>query len=168
MLYQERFLDHIARRNGVLYDRFRELAACDRVRQTHHFGGRFENTYIDEADIPDMTALLAAVKQHAGQLLGRPADTLQAGFWFNAMESGQRTLPHHHDENDELLSAVYYIRVPANSGDLVLHAADRAVTIQPQEGGLVMFAPDVLHEVTENRSAQLRLSVAFNIGPAGE
>ena len=99
---------------------------------------------------------------------GCPADSLKAGFWFNAMEAGQLTAPHHHDENDELLSAVYYIRVPENSGDLILHDEDRKIRVQPQPGKLVMFTPDVLHEVTINHSPELRLSVGMNVGPAVE
>jgi predicted 2-oxoglutarate/Fe(II)-dependent dioxygenase YbiX len=84
------------------------------------------------------------------------------------MEAGQRTTLHHHDENDELLSAVYYIRVPENSGDLILRDAGEKIRIQPQAGKLVMFAPKVLHEVTANLGSGLRLSVAMNVGPAGE
>jgi hypothetical protein len=84
------------------------------------------------------------------------------------MEAGQRTTLHHHDEDDELLSAVYYIRVPENSGDLILYDADRKISIQPQEGKLVMFAPAVLHEVTVHRGSGLRLSVAMNVGPAAD
>jgi len=145
-----------------------ELSATARVRLTHHFGGRFENIYIEEADIPDVARVLNVMKQQAGQLLGVPASTLKAGFWFNAMEPGHRTAPHHHDENDELLSAVYYIRVPENSGDLILHDDGRKIRIQPQEGKLVMFAPKVLHEVTAHLGSGLRLSVAMNVGPAGD
>jgi predicted 2-oxoglutarate/Fe(II)-dependent dioxygenase YbiX len=95
-------------------------------------------------------------------------DKLKAGFWFNAMEAGQRTTLHHHDENDELLSAVYYIRVPENSGELILHDAGKQVSIQPQAGKLVMFAPKVLHEVAANLGTGLRLSVAMNVGPADD
>jgi len=165
MLYQEYMLENQDELNAGLLARFREVSGTDRIRQSHHFGGRFENTYIKTTDMPEMDVLLAAVKQQAAQLLGRGAAALRAGFWFNAMGPGHVTSLHHHDENDELLSAVYYIRVPGNSGDLVLHDADRVLTIKPQEGKLVLFAPDVLHEVTENRSPELRLSVAFNIGP---
>jgi len=166
MLYQESTLDAPDKLNLRLYERFKELSATDRFRQSHYFEGRFENIYIDAADIPDISTLLKVVKQRAGQLLGIPADTLRTGFWFNAMEVGQRTTLHHHDENDELLSAVYYIRVPENSGDLILHDDDRRVRIKPQEGKLVMFAPKVLHEVTANSGSGLRLSVAMNIGPS--
>ena len=154
--------------NIRLYERFMELSGTDRIRQSHYFGDRFENIYIEEADIPDMATVLDVVKQQAGQLLDIPADTLKAGFWFNAMEAGQRTTLHHHDENDELFSAVYYIRVPGNSGDLILHDGDRQVRIQPQEGKLVMFAPELLHEVTAHLGSGLRLSVAINIGPADD
>ncbi len=151
--------------NDGLYARFLELSDAGRVRQSHHFEGRFENTYIDESDIPDIATLLTLVQQQAGQLLGVAPEKLKAGFWFNAMEAGQRTAPHHHDENDELLSAVYYIRVSENSGDLVLYGNDRKIRVQPQKGKLVMFAPAVLHEVTVNHSAEMRLSVAMNVGP---
>ena len=168
MLYQELLLENTDRLNARLFDRYMALAGTDRIRQSHFFAGRFENTYIDATDIPDIEVLLDIVRQQAGLLLDLEPDTLKAGFWFNAMQAGQCTKPHHHDENDELLSAVYYIRVPGNSGDLVLHDADDKVIIRPEAGKLVMFAPSVVHEVTVNQSSELRLSVAFNVGPADD
>lgn len=166
MLLQEFTLAASETLNTSLYDRFMALRGTDRIRQTHYFGDRFENIYIEEADIPDIATVLGVLRQQAGQLLGIPADTLKVGFWFNAMEAGQRTGMHHHDENDELLSAVYYIRVPENSGNLIMHEGDREIMVQPQEGKLVMFAPAVLHEVTANLGSGLRLSVGMNVGPA--
>jgi Rps23 Pro-64 3,4-dihydroxylase Tpa1-like proline 4-hydroxylase len=168
MLFHEFTLAEPDKLNASLCERFMVLSGTDRIRQSHHFAGRFENIYIDEADIPDIATVLNVVKQQAGQLLGIPADTLKAGFWFNAMEAGHRTTLHHHDENDELLSAVYYIRVPENSGELILHNAGKQVSIQPQAGKLVMFAPNVLHEVAANLGKGLRLSVAMNVGPADD
>ena len=166
MHFQELTLEDSAGLNDRLYTRFMELYGTDRVRQTHHFAGRFENSYLQLSDIPDIATVLDVMKQQAAQLLGVPTATLKVGFWFNAMDAGQRTSLHHHDENDELLSAVYYIRVPENSGDLILHDAGSTVRIQPQEGKLVMFAPDVLHEVTPHLGSGVRLSVAMNVGPA--
>jgi hypothetical protein len=168
MFFQELILAEPDKLNASLYARFMELYGTGRIRQSHHFAGRFENSYIDEADIPDIATVLDVVKQQTGQLQGIPMDRLKAGFWFNAMEAGQRTTLHHHDENDELLSAVYYIRVPENSGELILHDAGKQVSIQPQEGKLVMFAPGVLHEVTAHLGSGLRLSVAMNVGPADD
>jgi hypothetical protein len=168
MLFHELILEQPDKLNTRLYRRFMELSATKRIRQTHHFEGRFENIYIDVADIPEIATVLDAVKQQAGQLLGIPAERLKAGFWFNAMENGQRTSLHHHDEHDELLSAVYYIHVPENSGDLILHDDEKKTGIQPQAGKLVMFAPGVLHEVTAHLGSGLRLSVGMNVGPADD
>ena len=168
MLFHEFTLSEPDKLNASLYRRFMELSGTDRIRESHHFAGRFENTYIEAADIPDIARVLDVVKQQAGKLLGIPVEKLKAGFWFNAMEAGHVTAPHHHDENDELLSAVYYIRVPENSGKLILYGEGRKVSINPQAGKLVMFAPGVLHEVTANRGSGLRLSVGMNVGPADD
>ena len=168
MLFHEFTLAQPDTFNASLYARFVQLSRTGRIRQTHYFAGRFENIYMDEADIPEISMLLTVVKQQAGQLLDITADNLKAGFWFNAMEAGQHTALHHHDEDDELLSAVYYIRVPDNSGDLILHDEDRKVRVQPHAGKLVMFAPNVPHEVSVNLSPELRLSVGMNVGPVVE
>jgi hypothetical protein len=165
MRFREFTLPDPAALNERLYARYLELSGTDRVRQTHHIAGRFENTYIAAADIPGITTVLDIFRHQAGRWLNVEADRLKAGFWFNVMGPGHVTAPHHHDENDELLSAVYYIRVPEHSGELILYDENRPVVVQPQEGKLVMFGPDVLHEVTVNNSPELRLSVAMNVGP---
>lgn len=168
MLFQEFTLENPASLNDSLYSRFMDLSREGRVRQSHHFAGRFENIYIDRDDIPEINALLSIVLARAAELLAVEQAALKAGFWFNAMAPGHLTTLHHHDENDELLSAVYYIRAPADSGALVLHDGDVQAVVQPCAGKLVMFAPNVPHEVTVNNSEEMRLSVAFNVGPAGD
>ena len=55
----------------------------------------------------------------AQKLLG--ATQLRHGFWFNEMHPGHRTTLHSHEELDELLSAVYYVSCPDDSGRLILH-----------------------------------------------
>jgi 2OG-Fe(II) oxygenase superfamily len=168
MLYREFQLPGAAGLNARLYERFMALLGTNRVNQTHHFGGRFENIYIAVADIPEVRTVLRVFRQQAGEWLGMAPHVLKAGFWFNAMEYGQRTSLHHHDENDELLSAAYYICVPEQSGDLVLHEGDRQVIVRPREGKLVLFSPALLHEVTTSHSHELRLSIGMNIGPAAQ
>lgn len=150
--------------NQQLWEQY--SVACNRpdIKRTHYFSGRYENIYIDTEHIPALEAVLEAARRQAGRLLSRPATDLSIGFWFNEMRAGHITLPHRHDEDNELLSAVYYIRVPECSGDLVLTAGRERKTITPREGMLVYFAPDVLHEVTENRSASTRLSIGMNFG----
>jgi hypothetical protein len=166
MLYRETILAGAQRLNNQLFTCLTALAGTERARQTHYLAGRFENIYIAATDIPEIDTVLDFCRQQAGSWLGMAPEQLKAGFWFNLMGPGQVTLPHHHDEDDELLSAVYYVRVPPHSGALVLHENGRQHTVQPQEGKLVLFAPHVLHEVTVNNSNEQRLSVAMNIGPA--
>ena len=134
------------------------------TRQTHYFAGRFENIYIDIARLPELSALLQQVREVAGNILHLSPQKLRIGFWFNEMAPGQITLKHSHDDDDELLSAVYYVSVPEKSGDLVLSDAQGKVCIQPCEGNLILFKPDLPHEVEENKSDQTRLSIGINIG----
>ena len=164
-VYREYRLPDAAALNARLLLRFAQLSGTGRVRQTHFFAGRFENLYIERADMPELEPVLQAFHEQAGNWLGRVPGSMRAGFWFNAMGPGHVTAPHHHDENDELLSAVYYVRVPEHCGSLVLHASEQSLTVTPEPGKLVMFAPAILHEVTENRSREMRLSVGMNIGP---
>ena len=81
------------------------------------------------------------------------------------MAPGDVTTAHTHDDDDELLSGVYYVRVPENSGKLVIHEAGRREEIEPEQGMFIFFSPQTLHEVTRNDSDEIRVSVAFNFGP---
>jgi len=133
-------------------------------RHSHLELGRYENTYIDISAIPEFQPLADAVKHTAQTLLQQTE--LKMGFWFNAMQPGDKTARHNHDEEDELLSCVYYITAPQNSGDLLLFDCDETLRVTPEAGKLVLFAPKLAHAVEENRSDQQRLSVAFNFGLA--
>ncbi len=134
-------------------------------RRSHYFGGRFENIYISRDKIPELGSLLQAAEDCAREILGHLSRPLNVGFWFNEMGPGHATLPHTHDDDDELLSGVYYLRVPQHSGDLILVDGSLRRVIRPKEGMFVFFRPDILHEVTENKSQETRLSLAFNVGP---
>lgn len=149
--------------NTALLAGFRRENADPDLKRTHHFDGRFENIYIDRAKIPEVEPVISFALSAAQRLLaGRPR---RFGFWFNAMEPGHRTSLHSHEELDERLSAVYYVTAPADAGRLVLHDNDRPIAVTPRAGLLVLFAPDLPHEVETNNSTQMRLSVAFNFGP---
>lgn len=132
------------------------------VKRTHLFNGRYENIYMNETHIPELNHLRKEACHLANNILG--TDSLSAGYWFNYMPAGSITLPHRHDDDDELLSAVYYVKAPEQSGDLIIHTEKEAVRINPEEGMFVFFRPDVVHEVTENLSQQARLSIGINFG----
>ncbi len=150
--------------NAGLLERFDALKDDPGHRRSHHFHGRYENLYIERELIPEIQPLIEAVERAAMEVLGR-GEPIRCGFWFNAMGPGQRTTPHSHEEDDELLSAVYYVTVPENSGELLLYADPATIRVTPEPGLLVLFPPSLEHEVEENRSDELRLSIAFNFGP---
>ena len=132
------------------------------IKRTHLFNGRYENIYLTSRQIPQLKDLLDEARDHASRILN--IDDLQAGCWFNFMPGGAVTSMHSHDDYGELMSAVYYVSVPENSGNLIIHEGDERHVIKPQEGMFVFFAPDVVHEVSKNMSADDRLSIAINFG----
>jgi hypothetical protein len=134
------------------------------LRRTHYFGGRYENIYVPDHSLPALAPVLAAARRSAGDFLGREHGRLSVGFWLNEMGPGHRTLPHSHDEDDELVSGVYYVSVPDGSGDLVLTQGPARTRLAPKEGMLVLFPPQLVHEVSENRSSRTRLSIGMNFG----
>ena len=139
----------------------------DDIRKTHLFEGRYENIYLTEQHIPALGPLIAEATSHAEGILR--LKNLRAGFWFNFMPPGSTTTVHTHNDDDELLSAVYYVAVTEHSGNLIIYEksnmpAAEKIEITPEAGEFIFFKPDVPHEVTRNNSAQSRLSIGFNFG----
>jgi hypothetical protein len=150
--------------NAALLQQFLACHQDPDVHKTHFVQGRFENLYIERERTPAILPLIAAAERAAGEILRRPGP-LRCGHWFNLMGPGHRTSLHSHEENDELLSAVYYLRIPERSGDLVLQEPPVRIRVRPAEGLMVLFPPWLPHAVERNESTQDRLSVAFNFGP---
>jgi hypothetical protein len=150
--------------NDAVWSQYQDVRDDPGLRRTHHFEGRYENIYVAEDRIPALKRVLQAARQGAARFLRREGISLSAGFWINDMGPGHVTVPHRHDEDDELVSGVYYVRVPENSGELVLTRGETSVRITPRQGLFVFFTPDVVHEVTANNSADTRLSIGMNFG----
>jgi len=150
--------------NAGLWRQFLAVRDDPTLQRTHYFAGRYENIYVPEDRMPALKPVLQAASQGAERYLGKPVAGLSAGFWLNEMGPGHMTLPHHHDEDEEQVSGVYYIRVPDDSGDLLLKQGVDCLRITPQEGLFVFFSPRVMHEVTRNNSDKVRLSVGMNFG----
>ncbi len=148
--------------NKALLDGFLKHQHDADIKRSHLFNGRYENIYLTTVQIPELVNLLDEARDHARRLLN--IDDLQAGCWFNFMPPGSVTSVHSHDDYDELMSAVYYVSVPQNSGKLIIHKDNKQHVITPRQGMFVFFAPDVVHEVSKNMSADDRLSIAINFG----
>jgi hypothetical protein len=150
--------------NARLWDQFQAVRDDPALQRSHYFAGRYENIYIPETRMQALAPVLQAARQGAERYLGKQVAGLSTGFWFNEMGPGHVTLPHQHDEDGEQVSGVYYIRVPDDSGDLLLKQGEHCHSITPQEGMFVFFSPQVMHEVTRNNSDAVRLSVGMNFG----
>ena len=148
---------------GILSGFLRHKNDADN-KLSHYFEGRYENIYINRNKIPELTPVFDIVTRLASEVLGLSSDNLQSGFWFNYMLTGQHTLPHSHDEDNELLSCVYYVSVPEQSGALFLGEGNNQEIIKPESSLLVFFSPDLVHSVGTNKSNQPRLSIGINIG----
>lgn len=148
--------------NQELLADFERLKTAESTRKSHYFGGRFENIYIDRAESAAINQVLSLAEQLATKITGQ--SPLQTGFWFNEMPPGHFTTAHSHDDDDELLSAVYYVSVPQNSGRLILGEGENREFIQPVSGQMIFFSPALVHEVEINQSDQTRVSIAMNFG----
>lgn len=163
--YYSLHLQYAADLNQALLQGYLRHSAKGSSRGTHFYQGRYENIYIDRVLIPEIDQVLHMACTAAATILEIDVHSLKAGLWFNAMPPGSRTLKHAHDDDDELLSAVYYVSVPEHSGQLTLYAGDFCTHVVPQAGMFVFFPPTVQHDVSENCSQELRLSLGINIGP---
>lgn len=159
--------DRLKQLNPVFSAGFFQHYQRDDVKRTHLFNSRYENTYLTEQHITELSQLRQEACQLASLILG--LENIEMGFWFNHMPPGAVTTAHRHDDDDELLSAAYYISVPENSGDFIIHtsnlpAESETITITPVEGSFLFFKPSMVHAVTENLSHQHRLSIGINFG----
>lgn len=148
--------------NSDMFKRFLALYLQDDVKRTHLFNGRYENIYLNKQHIPVLSVFESKGCEYAYQILG--TDNVKMGYWFNYMPPGSVTTAHNHDDDKELLSAVYYISTPENSGDIIIQTQDDNIRISPEEGRFIFFKPDMVHEVTENKSSEARLSIGINFG----
>jgi uncharacterized protein (TIGR02466 family) len=98
-------------------------------------------------------------------------------FWVNVFGTGHAQDIHRHPNS--IISGIYYVQVPADAGDLVLYTpADDELTPpivrpnqlnaathqwKPTAGQMLLFRSWMRHSVMPNRSAEERISVAFDI-----
>jgi 2OG-Fe(II) oxygenase superfamily len=162
------FMPDAAEINRRIMDAYLQLREQDMSKRSHFFGGRYENLYLERERIPAIAIMLAQAELYAKNLLERHDQKLRSGFWINDMGPNEVTTEHDHDDYDEMLSGVYYVQVPQDSGELVIVDKHSRTLLMPQAGMFVFFAPDVLHSVNENCSAERRVSIGMNFGPLSE
>jgi len=127
------------------------------------------------------TPLVEAVTEHVNKFTDLHCSDFTykpLGGWLNISNKGD--FQEFHAHNDSIMSAVYYISTPVNSGNIVFEDpkqpdmlplrnlsmsnninADR-ITYEPREGMLLVFRSYLRHMVTKNMSDESRVSIAFN------
>lgn len=150
--------------NSDLAGTLLELPKESYLKQSHFFHGRYENLYIEKSVHHALTGILQQALDKAAEILQIQKSELHLGFWVNLMHKGDVTTLHSHDDDDEVLSAVYYIQVPEGSGLFRLHQQREIYEIEPLVGRFMFFDPALLHEVSEHQSEIPRLSIGINIG----
>lgn len=104
---------------------------------------------------------------------------LYINSWVNINSKGCYNTRHSHADAGILLSGVYYVTVPENSGNIlfcdprptVVHSfADsryyksyQIYPIQPKENMLLLFPCWLEHQVEPNNSNEDRISISFNL-----
>lgn len=163
-LYQRIFCQSCSDVNGKIIEKYDRLKEDDFEKKTHLFNNRYENLYIKDNKISEMKIIIKNALENAEQILNIEKEKLVFGFWLNVMNDGDVTTAHTHDDDDEILSCVYYVETPENSGNLIITKNKTEIKIKPKAGDFIFFTPDTLHEVSKNNSGQSRLSIAFNFG----
>ncbi len=169
-----------------------ELAKLDwqTIDQQHHakyseHHSFTEDRFITVEQAPTIGTILELFMQlckQIGEELNWDLSThplLLTSYWVHATEPGGITQTHSHKPS--LLSGVYYVDKPENSGDLVFvdenpyHAygapvkegmphplGDETVAFPAKEGTMLIFPSWLSHRVAKNRSGKRRLSLSFN------
>lgn len=118
------------------------------------------------------------VKNYFEELGGKDVKFDVVDQWININSFLSSNTVHHHGGCD--FSGVFYVSVPENSGDLVIHNYNAPINniadkfpnashcptghiLTPEQGVIIMFPGNTLHSVTTNKSNEDRISIAFNI-----
>ena len=101
-------------------------------------------------------------------------------MWSNVNSKGNSNIRHTHFDSRILLSGVFYVKVPPNSGNIRFYDP-RGISIHnppdnryyfngseyhyitPEDGMLLFFPSWFEHSVEENKSDEERMSIGFNI-----
>lgn len=95
--------------------------------------------------------------------------------WSNRLYKGASALTHRHLHPEVDLVAVFYVKVPDNSGDIIFirngqddvahttFSEDDKVYVTPEQGELILHTPETYHAVSENLSDDVRICFVFDI-----
>lgn len=131
---------------------------------------------------PIFDLILDKAKVVVDQIKIKTGVKLTLSAWININNKYSYNTRHNHISPNLVLSGVYYLKIPNNSGGIKFFNYRTSVessayieetpenrfsyTIKPEEQDLIMFTPDMEHEVEQNLTEEVddrRISIAFNI-----
>ena len=80
-------------------------------------------------------------------------------MWSINYTDGQGCKFHHHNVDDNKMSAIYYLKVGDESGNLIF--PNEGITIEPKENLFVMFNPDLVHGVEPSLDGRICIAMNF-------
>lgn len=161
-----------------------ELKEKDKGRFVTNYGG-WQSNDVDHsvAKIQPLAKEILSKEDTLKQILGLKKDVkISLGnYWININNKGHFNVPHVHPFS--LFSAVYYVKVPKNSGRLVFENpiqqhdfVMKPDTVDlfnlfnagywyasPEENDLIIFPSWLRHWVEPNYTDKNRISIAFNL-----
>lgn len=128
--------EHISNRNGGI--------------QVHHPHWRkyLSNLYIEKDLLVQLTKFVSDLEKRK----------TNPYYWMNINYPGSYNSAHTHAGGKK--AAVFYVKVPEDSGNLIFTETDEEVI--PKQGLLVVFDINTWHAVSPNFSDEPRISFAFN------
>ena len=96
------------------------------------------------------------------------SQSIIASMWGNISSKYNYNHAHIHDTDyifrNNLLSGVFYLQTPINSGDITFHSPTMSemASFEPSPNMLLIFPSSLVHAVNQNLSEEDRISLAFN------
>ena len=145
----------------------------DHVEYSHNIKGRWENHYLGLEFVPGLKHIFNFACKAARDITERSVIVPYKGlgfpfdeYWFNIAKPGESTGWHDHKDN-AILSGVYYLSVPDNSGHIKFRKKGedgfQEWSVNSEEGKMILFDSKIEHAVPINKSNKNRISLAFNL-----
>jgi uncharacterized protein (TIGR02466 family) len=175
-------LDSFKTRHDAIYKKVLEYQATTQTTTSWRCDTYNTLDAINLTTEPLVADIIEACKQHVREfskeygVIHDVVDVTDA--WLNLASPGQFQEYHMHSNNH--FSAVYYIKTPKHSGNLVVRSHEAVIdmcpvpvpsiparvvkgaNLEPQEGMLVIFRSNLQHMVDKNMSDEDRVSLAVN------
>ena len=136
--------------------------------------GGYQGHHFDDHEFTDL------IFRNMPTVGDKPLDKISLQAWVNINGPGHWNTLHNHLDEQCLISGIFYVRCPTNSGNLYIydprflsntgvfyryyHEHDMGyMEWQPKPNLLLFFPPSLWHMVGPNMSDQTRCSIAFNI-----